>query len=73
MNQQWTEERKQKQAATIKETQPWKKSTGPKTAAGKAVVSQNATKHGLRGGIFRQAANLFAKQNKLLKELADGN
>jgi hypothetical protein len=30
----------------IRRTQPWKKSTGPKTEIGKIIVSQNALKHG---------------------------
>jgi hypothetical protein len=30
----------------ILRTQPWKKSTGPKTELGKIIVSQNALKHG---------------------------
>jgi hypothetical protein len=32
----------------IKEWQPWKNSSGPKSAAGKQRVSQNAFKGGLR-------------------------
>lgn len=65
----WTDEERQQQAALIRAREPWKRSTGPKTAAGKAIVSQNSVKDGLRGGDFRQAANLLARQNKLLKEL----
>lgn len=67
MKMHWTEEERLQQAAIIRARAPWERSTGPKTAAGKAIVSQNSVKHGLRGGIFRQAADLLAKQNKLLK------
>lgn len=38
----WTAERRAKQAAFIRQTQPWKHSTGPKTPEGKAVSSRNA-------------------------------
>ncbi|QZA80689.1 hypothetical protein [Deefgea piscis] len=42
----WTDEQRQRQRELIQRTQPWRKSTGPVTAAGKAVSSQNATVHG---------------------------
>jgi len=38
----WTPERRAKQAVLLRRTRPWEKSTGPKTAEGKAVSSQNA-------------------------------
>jgi len=44
----WTPERRARQAARIKIWAPWAKSTGPKTAAGKARAAQNAYKHGGR-------------------------
>jgi hypothetical protein len=44
----WTQDRKAKQRAAIYRWRPWEKSTGPKTPAGKAAVSKNATKHGQR-------------------------
>ena len=65
----WTDERRQRQGENVRKTQAWKHSTGPRTQEGKARVAQNAVKDGLRGGIFRQAANLLAQNNKLLKEL----
>ncbi|OYY55650.1 MAG: hypothetical protein B7Y07_11650 [Halothiobacillus sp. 24-54-40] len=40
----WTPERRAKQAALIHQWQPWKRSTGAKTEAGKARSSQNASK-----------------------------
>jgi len=44
----WTSERKKRAAELIQLWKPWEKSTGPKTDYGKAVVSQNALKHGAR-------------------------
>ena len=40
----WSPERRQRQSQAIKEWKPWSKSTGPKSAAGKAQVSHNAYK-----------------------------
>ena len=44
-------------AQLISQWEPWKKSSGPKTSEGKARVSQNAFKGGLRSQIraIRQA------------------
>lgn len=69
MKKDWSAEDRLRQAEIIRQREPWKRSTGPKSAAGKAAVALNATKHGLRGGIYRQVADLLAKQNKLLKDL----
>ena len=38
----WTEERRKRQADLCRQIQPWRKSIGPKTPRGKAVVSMNA-------------------------------
>lgn len=38
----WTEQRRARQAEIIRMTQPWIKSTGPRTIEGKTVSSQNA-------------------------------
>lgn len=40
----WTEERRLKQAQAIRRWKPWLASTGPTTAAGKAISSRNASK-----------------------------
>ena len=40
----WTNETKAQQRAAIHNWKPWEKSTGAKTAAGKAIVSTNACK-----------------------------
>lgn len=40
----WTPERRARQAELIRQWQPWEKSTGPKTEAGKAASRRNACK-----------------------------
>ena len=65
----WTAEQREAQAEVIRARAPWKRSTGPKSEKGKARVSQNSTKHGLRGGIFRRTEEFLTEQNKMLKEL----
>lgn len=47
----WTPERRAKQSAAIRQWQPWERSTGPRTAAGKARVSRNAWKGGTRDAL----------------------
>jgi hypothetical protein len=44
----WTPERRARQAALIRGWQPWRRSTGPKTEAGKARCAMNALKYGYR-------------------------
>lgn len=46
MGKEWTQERREKQAETIRKNKPWGKSTGPKTPKGKQISSTNARKHG---------------------------
>ena len=42
----WTPERRARQSELIRQWQPWRKSTGPKSALGKAATSRNAWKDG---------------------------
>lgn len=51
----WTPERRRKQSEAIRRWRPWDHSTGPKTAQGKVVASQNSFKH---GGYSRQIHEL---------------
>jgi hypothetical protein len=44
----WTEERRQRQREAIQRWNPWEKSTGPRTEAGKAKVARNAYRGGIR-------------------------
>jgi hypothetical protein len=53
----WSPERRARQAALIRRWQPWQRSTGPKTEAGKARCSMNALKHGCRGRAYLQTAS----------------
>lgn len=63
----WTPEQRLKQTALIRTWQPWKKSTGAKSAAGKEKSKMNALKHGMRGAIFRELEATFAEHNRTLK------
>ncbi len=42
----WPPKRRQKQAENMRKTKPWKRTTGPRTAAGKEAAKYNALKHG---------------------------
>ena len=44
----WTPERRAKQAEAIQRWKPWERSTGPRSPEGKAVVSRNGWKGGVR-------------------------
>lgn len=44
----WTPERRARQAALIREWKPWERSTGPRTAEGKARAARNPFKGGYR-------------------------
>lgn len=55
----WTPERRAAQALRIKKQKPWLKSTGPKTAQGKARISQNACKHARRSAAYREQMGIL--------------
>lgn len=57
----WTPERREKQRVAIHQWRPWERSTGPKTAAGKAIVSHNA----YRGGQWREVREMTKALNRL--------
>ena len=48
----WSPERRAKQAELIRSNKPWLKSTGPRTAGGKARTASNALKHGFRSRAY---------------------
>jgi len=55
----WTDERRARHAELIQRWKPWERSSGPKTAEGKATVSRNAYQGGTRPAL-RQLAHLLA-------------
>ncbi len=65
----WTAERRAAQAARARASRPWTKSTGPKTAAGKARVACNALKTGVFTAAIRtemRAIRAFLRLNREL-------
>ena len=58
----WTEERRQRQRELIQNWKPWEKSTGAKTAQGKARSSRNAYRTG-----SSEAKELLKGLNALLR------
>jgi hypothetical protein len=79
----WNAERRARQAAAIGTWKPWARSTGPRTAAGKARSSRNSYKNGMYnaemqllqaalrryGSMIRTAERLFPA--KMKNELMD--
>jgi hypothetical protein len=60
----WTLERRQRQAELIRQWQPWKQSTGPRTPEGKAAASRNA----FTGGDMARMRELAKEVNRVLRE-----
>ena len=60
----WNLERQTRQGKLIQRWKPWERSTGPKTAAGKARVSRNAYKGGTRR-LLRRVARLLRRTKAL--------
>ncbi len=54
----WTPERRERMARQIHSWKPWERSTGPRTAEGKARVARNAWKGGVRPAARRLAKTL---------------
>jgi len=54
----WTSERRSWQAQLIHKWRPWERSTGPRTPEGKARVSRNADKGGLRATLIKLRCTL---------------
>lgn len=68
MTTRWTEERRKRQAEAIRRWKPWERSTGPRSAEGKAIVSMNGLKHGGRS----QAREALARAVAALLEGVGG-
>ena len=60
----WTQEQRKQQAEAIRRWSPWKSSTGPKSANGKALVARN----GWKGGEWRKLREAFKALNKAMRE-----
>jgi hypothetical protein len=63
----WPDKHRQKLAGNIREWQPWKQSTGPKTGAGKAAIRQNALIHGFYTAEMAQIPALLRLQRNFVK------
>lgn len=64
----WTPERRARQAEAIQQWQPWAKSTGPRTKAGRAAARGNAWKGGQRP-MLRSLSRALQGQREWLVEL----
>jgi len=60
----WDDESRQRQREAIMKCKPWLKSTGAKTAEGKAISKMNALKTDPRLHILLKEANAIFKQQK---------
>ena len=64
----WTPERRARQAEAIRRWQPWTRSTGPRTAEGKAISSRNADQ-GVHRELMRTQQRRFRARMKYLRHL----
>lgn len=62
-----TPEHRRLRAQLIQQWKPWEKSTGPKSAAGKARVSRNAYKGATRG-LLKAVRDLLREQGEVLRD-----
>jgi hypothetical protein len=69
----WPESRRKRQAANARRQKPWLKSTGPKTAEGKAQIQKNALKHGLDSELGSNLRDVLRAHRKFLKSLETEN
>jgi len=69
----WTPEQRVAQSAAIHAWQPWRYSTGARTSAGKAIVSMNAYRGGMRPflRLINEAAKAFGNLDTLTIERAE--
>jgi hypothetical protein len=61
----WTPERRAPQAELIRSWRPWERSTGPRSATGKALVARNPWKGGVRA-VLRELSRALAEQQEML-------
>lgn len=63
----WSVERRSQQSAAIRRWQPWTRSTGPTTDAGKARSALNAYRGGVRP-MLRALSKALREQGRELRE-----
>ena len=68
----WPPSRRRAQAERLRRAKIWTRSTGPRTAAGKARSARNAHKHGFRGQAGRQIALLLRWQRQYVRNMLKG-
>jgi len=61
----WTPERRARQAELIRTWQPWKQSTGPRSAEGKARAARNGDK----GGMWKEEREALRELKRSVNEL----
>lgn len=65
----WSPERRARHAAAIQRWKPWEKSTGPRTAAGKARAAQNAAKPWLKADPDRALQRALRAHERYLSDI----
>ncbi len=65
----WSTERRAAHAAAMRRWKPWERSTGPRTAAGKARAARNALKHGLYARPMRTLRRLLRRQRRFVRAI----
>jgi hypothetical protein len=65
----WPPRRRAQQAANARRTRPWTRSTGPRTAEGKARSSLNALKNGAYARAAKAAKGFLWQQKRFLSAL----
>lgn len=66
----WTPERRARQSELIRQWQPWRKSSGPVSAEGKAKSARNAWKGGIRP-LLRNLARELREQDEWRTSLSE--
>ena len=66
----WTDERRRRQAARVRDWKPWEAATGPRTEVGKAVSARNAYKGGERE-MLRGLCRVLRDQARELETLSE--
>jgi len=67
----WVSHRKRSKSEQCTANKPWQKSTGPRTAKGKSVTSQNAYKHGQYDADIMALCHALFQQSRYLQKRID--